>query len=471
MEFLDRKDELKRLNKAKSSKKFAFVVLWGRRRVGKSRLLLEWNKLKKGIYWVADESSPSVQRKYFAEALNEKFPGISDVIYPDWRTLLRRLAQEIKNKKWRGPLIIDELPYLVSASEELPSVLQNWIDLDLKPLDFTLVIAGSSQSMMQGLVLTGDSPLYGRATCIIKLSPLAPKYLKDALKIHSPVEQVKAYTLWGGIPRYWEFAQDYGKNSEGAAYELLLRTDGILSQEPNRLLLEEKPTAISLRPILDVIGMGAHKPSEIAARLAQSGTSLSKGLSRLQELDLIERQIPFGESEKTGKKSLYKIKDPLFRIWFEFISGRRGQLASLNKSELMKLFNAQFPHFTAELWEDLCRKAFIHLPNLGSGPWLQPGRYWHGNGPEWDLVSTTLNHEALMLGECKWVTEKITKSSLQKIIDKLIGKGIPPLPQKSFKEIYYFIFIPKLPAGKIDFKNNDFNIQVIDAKAVVEAIE
>lgn len=475
MNVLGRKKELEVLNKSQVSKKFSFIVLWGRRRVGKSRLLLEWNKRKKGIYWVADESSPAIQRRYFAEALSEKFPTMKDVEYRDWRTLFKVLTQEIRNKNWKGPLIIDELPYLVSVAKELPSVMQNWIDLDLKPLNFTLIVSGSSQSMMQGLALNGDSPLYGRATEIIKLSPLAPKYLKDALAIKSATEQIKAYTFWGGIPRYWELAEDYGKKIEESAYELLFKTGGILNQEPNRLLLEEKPSAISLRPILDAIGMGAHKPSEIAARLGQSSTSLSKGLFRLQELDLIEREIPFGESEKTGKKSLYKIKDPLFRIWFELISGRQGQIASLNKSDLIQFITSQLPHFSGKIWEDLCRKAFLNLPKIPKGAWLQPSRYWQGNGPEWDLISTTLDNKSIIIGECKWMTGKITKTDIQKTINALIKKGLPPLSKATFKDIYYFLFIPEIPSKKNELeldigKKLGINLYVIDAQTVIQSI-
>lgn len=467
MDFLDRKVEFGLLDKSMASKAFSFVVIWGRRRIGKSRLLIEWNRQTKGIYWVADESSPTVQRKYFAEALAEKFPGIDDVEYPDWRTLFKRLTQEIRNHQWKGPLIIDELPYVVAVSKELPSVMQNWIDQDLKPLGFTLIVAGSSQTMMQGLALSASSPLYGRATEIIKLSPLAPKYLKEAIGINSAIDQVRAYTLWGGVPRYWELAESYGTKLEESAYDLLLRPQGILNQEPNRLLLEEKPSAISLRPILDVIGMGAHKTAEIAARLGQSSTSLSKGLHRLQELDLIEREIPFGESEKSGKKSLYKIKDPLFRLWFELISGRQGQIAGSTKPQLMKLLESRLPHLTSKLWEDLCRQAFLGLDQLQQESWRVPSRYWQGNGPEWDLISTSLDSNSIIIGECKWFTGKITSALIQKSIQKLIEKGIPPLSKTPYEYIHYYLFIPEVPQEKIDLKKN---IHIIDAKTVIASI-
>lgn len=467
MDFLDRKEEFKRLNQAFASKSFSFVVLWGRRRVGKSRLLIEWNRQKNGLYWVADESVAAVQRAYFAEALSERFPGINDVDYPDWRTLFKRLTAEIKNTHWKGPLIIDELPYLVAAAKELPSVMQNWIDQDLKPLGFNLIVAGSSQSMMQGLVLSEHSPLYGRATELIKLSPLAPKYLEEGLGIKSAIDQVTAYTLWGGVPRYWELAENYGDKIAESAYHLILRPEGILNQEPNRLLLEESPNAISLRPILDVIGMGAHKTSEIAARLFIASTSLSKPLARLQELDLIERELPFGESEKSGKRSLYKIKDPLFRLWFDLVSGRQSHMSQASKPELMKLLDSRLPQLTSRIWEDLCRKAFLNLPKLPKGNWSAPARYWHGNGPEWDLISTSLDTNSIIIGECKWFTGKITSSLIQSTIQKLIQKGIPPVSSAPFSSTYFYLFIPEIPEEKIDLPKN---VRLIDAKTVIKAI-
>lgn len=400
--------------------------------------------------------------------MKERFPEINNVEYRDWRTLFKYLTSQIKQQHWKGPLIIDELPYLVAAANELPSVLQNWIDQDLKPLRFTLIIAGSSQSMMQSLVLNGNSPLYGRATDIIKLSPLAPKHLETALGLHSALDQVKAYTVWGGIPQYWELAENYGKYIDEAAHDLLLSPEGLLNQEPNKLLLEEKPTAISLRPILDVIGMGAHRLSEIAGRLGTSSTSLSKGLHRLQELDLIEREIPFGEPEIAGKKSLYKIKDPLFRLWFELLSGRQGQIAGLPKVDRMKLLATHMPHLMGTLWEELCRRAFVNIPQRIKESWLPPMPYWHGKGPEWDLVTTSLDKHSLIIGECKWFTGKTTPNLIKKTFHDLLQKGIPTLSRTPFKSINYFLFIPEIPKEKIDLEHN---IHLVDTKTVIQSIQ
>ena len=166
MEFLDRKKEMDRLNKSLKFNEGNLIVIWGRRRIGKTRLLIEWIQKNNGLYWTADESSSAVQRNYFAQNLNTLFPGFSDVEYPNWDALLRRIASEAKTKKWRGPLVIDELPYLVNAAKELPSILQRWIDHEAKAAGLTVVLSGSSQSMMQGLVTDYNAPLYGRKSYV-----------------------------------------------------------------------------------------------------------------------------------------------------------------------------------------------------------------------------------------------------------------------------------------------------------------
>jgi AAA+ ATPase superfamily predicted ATPase len=172
MKFLDRQSELARLDRVAASEESGLVVVYGRRRVGKTRLLLEWAKKHKGLYTVADLSAAELQRRYFAEALAEKLPGFSEVEYPDWRTLLSRAAREAQLADWPGPLIFDELPYLVLASPELPSVLQRWVDHEARESRLKVAVAGSSQRMMQGFVLSGDAPLFGRAKEILAVEPL-----------------------------------------------------------------------------------------------------------------------------------------------------------------------------------------------------------------------------------------------------------------------------------------------------------
>jgi hypothetical protein len=138
------------------------AVVTGRRRVGKTRLLVEWVEQNDGVYFVADQSSSEVQRRYFTAALAAKLRGLDGVTFVDWRALLTGVAERALEAKWTGPLVIDEIPYLVLQAPELPSVLQQFIDHDAKRARLTVAIAGSSQRMMQGLVMNASAPLFGR---------------------------------------------------------------------------------------------------------------------------------------------------------------------------------------------------------------------------------------------------------------------------------------------------------------------
>lgn len=469
MEFLNRKDEMSRLNNVYDSPDGGLIVIWGRRRVGKTRLLIEWIKKTNGIYWVADESSGPIQRQYFSQALETHFPGFSDVEYPNWDVLLKRLSNEAKQKNWRGPLVLDEFPYLVSTAPELPSIFQRWIDHDAKFLKLTIVLSGSSQSMMQGLVLYHNAPLYGRAKELFKLNPLPIGYIGEALEIESPRKMMEAYTLWGGIPRYWELASPYKKDILKSASKLVLDPLGPLHQEPQRLLLEENPSAVSLRPILDIIGMGVHRLSEIAARLNQPATSLVRPIHRLEDLGLITREIPFGESEKSSKRTLYKIRDPFFRFWFKVVAPRRGILADASEDLRNQIFKEQFPFLISQTWEEICLNVISKAKNLAGIPqWMPASRFWQGNGPEWDIVSQSMDKQHLLLGEAKWIEGPITEKYIQSIVGALQAKGAPNLKIKSSNTIKYSIFVPELPNKKLHLGENVF---LIDASTVINALK
>lgn len=459
---------MERLDDCYQSSDGGLIVIWGRRRIGKTRLLIEWIKKHNGLYWVADESSPEIQRKFFSQALEEQFPGFSEVEYSNWDILLKRLTQEAIQKSWRGPLIIDEFPYLVSAAKELPSIFQRWIDHEAKSGRLIVVLSGSSQSMMQGMVLDHNAPLYGRAKELFKLNPLPVGYIGEALDIQSVRRQIEAYGFWGGIPRYWELASPYKGDIVKSVCKLVLNPLGPLHQEPYSLLLEEVPSAISLRPILDIIGMGAHRLTEIASRLNQPVTSLSRPINRLQELGFVMREIPFGESEKSSKKALYKIKDPFFRFWFRVVASRRGMLADSNDELREQIVNEQMPFIVSQIWEELCLQGVSKIKNLaGINHWMPAKRFWKGNGPEWDIVSQSVDKKALLLGEAKWIEGPVTEKFIQEVIANLLQKGIPDLQINEGSEIKYCIFVPELPDKKVNYRSNIF---LIDAGMIIESM-
>lgn len=406
MRFLNRDAEIGRLD-ALMRRGGGFAAVYGRRRVGKTRLLVEWSRTHGGLYTVADLSVADVQRAYFAEAVAGRFPGFSDVAYPDWRSLLTRLGREARAAGWRGPVILDELPYLVLGSPELPAVLQRWLDHEAGEL--VVVAAGSSQRMMQGLVLSADAPLYGRAREILEILPLDATWLGAAFPVLGPRERVAAWAAWGGIPRYWELAQDVGGSIEDQIDHLVLDPLGVLHREPDRLIAEELPPATEVRGLLDAIGNGAHRASEIAGRLGRPATSLGRPLARLQEMGLVRREVPFGDDERRSKRSLYRISDPFTRLWFRLVAPSRAHLATANRAGRRELFRQRWPTLLGEAWEELVRNRISQLGSgtaLGSlGPWAPAGRWWRGNEREWDVVARSVDGRRLLVGEVKLAGE------------------------------------------------------------------
>lgn len=470
MKFINRQKEMSRLDRLAELSESALAVIWGRRRIGKTRLLLEWAHKHNGVYFTADESASSVQRKYFSLAIEKALPGFSDVEYADWSSLLTRLARDASHNGWRGPIVIDELPYLISASPELPSILQRFIDQEAKKANLIIALCGSSQRMMQGAVLDANAPLYGRAQEIIKLRPISVSYIGEALRIKEPREIIKSYAIWGGIPRYWELVANSGKGFFDSIDQLVLDPMGPLNDEPQRLLLEESPPATILRPILDAIGLGANRISEIASRIGQPVTSLTRHIQRLIELDLIEREVPFGSHEHQSKKALYKIKDPFLRFWFEIVAPQRSFLAQSLSSSRHKMLKENLPPLFAITWEELSR---LTVPFL-SQYWKEDeftfgeaGRYWHGKGPEWDIVAESQNNKFLFVGEAKWIEKTPTESWIHKTIDGMIKKGFPPISRDPKAQTYYCLFIPEKPKHlKLPPK-----IKVIDAEEVIRLMQ
>ncbi len=407
MRFLDRADELRRLDAALGHPG-GFTAVWGRRRVGKSRLLLEWSSRHDGLYTVADLSAAPVQRRYLAAAVAERFPGFASVEYPDWRSFLDRLRAEAVAAGWPGPFILDELPYLLAADPTLASVLQNWLDRPgPRP---SLVVSGSSWRMMHGALLSAAAPLYGRAVEAFAVQPLRPAYLGDAFPGSSPREQVSLYALWGGTPRYWELAERLGTDLEAAVDSLVLDPAGPLHEEPDRLLRAETPSASSLRPLLDVIGAGSHRLSEIAGRLGKPASSLSGPLAALCEMRLLRRETPFGSPPHSGKRSLYRIDDPFLRLWFRVVAPHRAALATAPAEIRLSYWERARPALESQAWEELCRMAAPTLHQTDSplgtlGPWEPAQRYWRRNEPEVDLVARSVDGKRLLAGEVKWTAK------------------------------------------------------------------
>ncbi len=463
MDFIDRIGEMRRLDRLMASREGGLVVVYGRRRIGKTRLLLEWSAKHGGMYTVADQSAAKIQRRYFAEATARHLPGFADVNYRDWRGLLERLAREAAAVGLRGPFIFDELPYLITVSPELPSVLQRWIDHEAREAGLVVAVAGSSQRMMQGLVLNRDAPLFGRAREILALKPIDASYLHQAFNPKDGIELVELYAAWGGVPRYWELAAEAESSLPECIDQLVLNPIGPLHREPDRLLLEEVPSAMETRPVLDAIGAGAHRVSEIGGRLGRPATSMSRPLERLVEMGLVRREVPFGELEKKTKRALYKIADPFSRLWFRVVAPHRGALAASPRAVRRQLLERFWRNLVAQAWEELCRLRLPRLAEIAGGPWGPASRWWRGNQPEWDVVSSSLDGERLMLGEAKWSSEPLPLRETKRQAGSLAARPTPRISARSNTSTLRVLFVPEILEDAPEIEG----VRVITARELV----
>ncbi|OGV71014.1 MAG: hypothetical protein A2283_01865 [Lentisphaerae bacterium RIFOXYA12_FULL_48_11] len=421
MPFVDRIDEQKRLKRALSGASGCLIVVYGRRRCGKSTLLQKISVGLDSIYYLADLKETSLQIQDLSREIDKLVPGFSSATKPAWDSVISNLNGRLDKTI---TLYLDEFPYLVQLSPELPSILQKYLDSPGHK-NVNLVLCGSSQRMMHGLVMDRSAPLYGRAEEIVKIEPLKAGWICEAMSL-SGVDAVEAYSVWGGVPRYWELASGFGSR-EDAISELVLDRNGILYEEPMRILSDDMRSAVQPYSLLSVIGQGCNKMSEIAARLEKPATSLARPLAQLIDLGYVRRELPFGEDSKSTRKSLYKIKEPFLRFHFRFLQPRKSQLESgVIKAAFQDILKT-FSHHVGQVWEDLARQS---VPGCGiAGRDWGPAERWWGTGVdgqscELDLVAESLDGKSLLLGEVKWnESEMDVKRAKARLVE--IGNRIP----------------------------------------------
>jgi AAA+ ATPase superfamily predicted ATPase len=324
------------------------------------------------------------------------------VIYPNWSVFFDTLNDRTTKK---FTLCIDEFPYLVESSPDLPSVLQNKIDS--KQLKYNLIVCGSSQQLMYGLVLDASAPLYGRADAILKIAPIKMSYLLEALGVPA-VKAVEEYAVWGGVPRYWELREGYADLRE-AIEENLLSVNGVLYEEPLKLFKDDIKDTVKTATIMSYVGAGAHRLSEIAGRSGEIATNLSRPLAKLISLGYLTKEIPFGEGEKNSKKSLYKIADPFMNFYFRFIAPNRSFIELGRIAPILSDLDHHFSAYTGDYWEKLCRET-VSGTEIEGITYGMAHRWW-GNVSkderlELDVVAESLDKKKLLVGECKWTTKE-----------------------------------------------------------------
>lgn len=417
MKFVDRVEETKRLKEALLRKKSSLVVVYGRRRLGKSTLIKRV-LTDNDVYFLADRSEEQYQRIMLAKMVAQIYPDFDKVTYPDWESLFRAANYRANH---RFTLCLDEFPYLVEQCPQLPSVLQKLVDE--KQLNYNLVLCGSSQNMMYGLFFDSGAPLYGRADVILKLTPIRLPYIQAALKI-SDVETIEEYAVWGGVPRYWEL-REFNASLQEALWQNIFSVNGTLYEEPVKLFQDDIKDVVKTSTLMSYIGSGANRLSEIAARCNEPATNLSRPLKKLIDLGYLSKDVPFGVLEKNSKKSLYKIADPFMAFYYQFVVPNRSFIELQRPKPVEQALKAHFSEYVSLQWESLCREAVTG--NLIDGVLYGEAKRWWGavlnedkkpESLELDVVAESVDKKYLLVGECKWGSQENGKQLTAELLRK-----------------------------------------------------
>lgn len=392
--FVNRSAELARLRSVFASADGGFACVWGRRRLGKSRLLREAVAGRQAVWCVGDERASPLQREAFAREAARVVPGFDEAQYASWDQLLSRFWREAPT----GCVVVfDEFPALVQRAPELPTLLQTRIDRGLNGR--SIVACGSSQRMMQGLVLDASTPLYGRAREILRVSPMAPRWLAEALAITDAEQAVRTWLVFGGVPRYWELVAQQ-PSLDAAVASVVLDPLGALHEEPDRLLADDMRDPGRAGSLLALIGAGATRLSEIAGRMGQPAGSLTRPLDLLVRLGLVERELPWGSNPRDTKRTSYRIADPFLAFWFRWVAPNRARLVAGQVAEVNETLWRNIHPWLGTAWESLVRWNVPRARIFGQS-WLPAGRWW-GKNVELDLLAANPDDpDDILVGEVK----------------------------------------------------------------------
>ena len=433
MDFIGRERELEDLELEYQRGK-SFVVLYGRRRIGKTALIKKFIENKEALYFLATEEAEIQSMKRFAYALSEfsQQEFLKNANFNDWLELFKIFANLNTNKT--KILIIDEFQYLVNSNPAFTSIFQKIWDEILAEQNIMLIICGSYINMMTREILAEKSPLYGRRTMQIKLAPLSFIEIQKANPQKSFIELVEEYGITGGVPKYMEFFANNNSLIENIKHTILNK-NGFLYDEPAFLLNKEVKEPLNYYSIMKVIAQENHKLAEISAALQITSSKLSPYLETLRELYLVKKLVPISEKNpEKSRKSLYIIQDIFIRFWFKFIFPYKGELELDNQNFVLeKLKNNFIDNHLAFVYEDICCNIFIELCKEQKIHFIPSriGSFWDRN-IELDIVAIDESQKQIFIGECKYHNKELELEVYYKLLEKV--KNIKEF--KNYKIIY-----------------------------------
>lgn len=421
--FLDRERELGYLEQRYRREGAQFVVLYGRRRTGKTALLYQFCADKDAafsFYMARPGEAPARQLQRFSQLIQDAFQmenaGDVSFSYPSWAAAFTALVNPARER--RIVVVLDEYPYLVAANREISGHLLSAWDLHLQHTQIFLVLCGSTRSIIHRELLAGDAPLYSRPTWTFHLRPLRIYDLQPFVPEYSPQQRVEMYSIVGGMPFY--VRQFSSRRSIFANIRReILDVGGALFSEPRLLLSEEMRDPLPYYALLQAIAGGAHRPADIGrVTHIENGVQIQRMLKLLVSLDLVEQRVPVGPIPGRRRWSLYHLRDPFLRFWFRFVEPARGFLElGAELQTVMERIRREWPQFVAPVWERIARE---HLYLAGARRELpftldEVGSWW-SRDTQIDVVGVNRAQRRAVIGEARWRREPFSESDLKALM-------------------------------------------------------
>ncbi len=460
--FVGRREEMEKLNQFYKTSNFEMLILYGRRRVGKTRLLTEFIKEKNAIFFVAEENNDRRNLQRFSEAVMDHYEKDMAASFDQWTDALTYIARRAQEE--RTVLVIDELPYIVQGNEAFMSVLQNTIDHVLKNSNLMVVLSGSYVSFMEDQLVSAKSPLYGRKTGQMKLNPLSFSEASEMFPDYSFHDRLRIYTICGGIPHYL-VSIDPNRSVDRNIVDKFMNNTSFLYDEPMDLLRQELRSPAVYNAIISAIADGANKINEISQVVNESSSKVTVYIKTLVELGIIERVSPIGT--KTKRKSYYKLIDNLFVFMHHYVYRFRSLIEQgLGQQIYEKRVKGEMKTRYGYVFEDICleylraRNKKLELPFL-----VEEFGTWWGPNPvlqkeeEIDLIGLT-KYDGLYC-ECKYRSKDVGVNVYERLIERSLL-----LPRK---RQYYILFSKdRFSDQLIEKASNDPQTELITQRDIDE---
>ncbi|MDD3360046.1 MAG: ATP-binding protein [Hespellia sp.] len=405
---IGRKQELKQIEQRYESLKFEFLVMYGRRRVGKTTILQQFASKHHVIFYSAQEKNDSLNLQDFSRTIQLYFEMQLIAPFQNWEDAFSYITN--KAKKEKVVLIIDEFPFMAGPNPSIKSMLQHEIDHKWKDMNMMLILCGSSVSFMINEIMGYESPLYGRTTGTMEVKPFDYLEAAEFYPRYSNEDKLLAYGILGGIPRYlnaFSDAQSIQENIQNG----IIANGAFLNDEPQMLLKMELREPGVYNSILEAIARGYNKVTEIADCIHEDKSKCSKYLATLQTIRLVEKIVPCGEAEKS-KKTIYVLTDNFYRFWYQYIFTNRSYYEMLGCEDAAIEIRESLSDFMGLAFEKICKQYLVRQAKEKKLPFVPAmiGKWW-GNNPkikaqdDVDVLAFNKNKTEALFCECKFTTK------------------------------------------------------------------